>query len=122
MRSIIVSVIVPVYNEYSTVEESIKRLFILRQNTNLSVVQVIIVDDCSDDGTDNVLNKLSEDLPAEDFFQWISLRHNRNSGKGKAIKTALEKATGEITIIHDGDLEYNSADMFNIIRNCKERR
>ncbi|MEQ8223833.1 MAG: glycosyltransferase family 2 protein [Candidatus Eremiobacterota bacterium] len=115
MRRITVSVIVPVYNEYLTVEESIKRLFILRQNSSLSGVQVIIVDDCSDDGTDNILDKLSEELPSEDFFQWIFLRHNRNFGKGRAIKTALEKATGEITIIHDGDLEYNPADMFNII-------
>ena len=115
MRRITVSVIVPVYNEYLTVEESIKRLFIIRQNSSLSGVQVIIVDDCSDDGTDNILDKLSEELPSEDFFQWIFLRHNRNFGKGRAIKTALEKATGEITIIHDGDLEYNPADMFNII-------
>ncbi len=115
MRSVTLSVIMPVYNEYSTVEESIKRLFILRQNTNLSGVQVIIVDDCSNDGTEKILHKLSEELPAEDFFQWIFLRHNQNAGKGKAIKIALEKATGEITIIHDGDLEYNPADMFNII-------
>jgi len=115
MRSMTLSVIVPVYNEYSTVEESIKRLFILRQNTSLSGVQVIIVDDCSDDGTEKILNKLSEELPSKNFFQWIFLRHSQNAGKGKAIKTALEKATGEITIIHDGDLEYNPADMFNII-------
>ncbi|MEQ8171692.1 MAG: glycosyltransferase family 2 protein [Candidatus Eremiobacterota bacterium] len=121
MRHITLSVIVPVYNEYSTIEESIKRLFILRQNSSLSCVQVIIVDDCSDDGTENILHKLSEELPSEDFFQWIFLRHNQNAGKGKAIKTALEKATGEITIIHDGDLEYNPADMFNIIHLFTER-
>jgi len=117
-KKLILSVLVPVYNEQYLVEESIKRLLILRESPYLSGVQVIIVDDFSNDGTTDILNKLCKEFRSsqkDDFFQWIFLRHEKNQGKGKAIKTALDKATGDISIIHDADLEYHPQDILKMI-------
>jgi glycosyltransferase involved in cell wall biosynthesis len=104
------SVLVPVYNERYLVETSLRRVLALRDDIILSL-EVIVVDDCSTDGSSEILQRLA----AEDD-RVILLRHERNMGKGAALRTALRQATGEISIVHDSDLEYNPAEIPSLLR------
>jgi glycosyltransferase involved in cell wall biosynthesis len=104
-KSFRLSVLVPVYNERHVVEGSLHRVQMLEHEL-ISSLQIIVVDDCSTDGTWNVLERVA----AEDSRITL-LRHERNQGKGAAIRTALAYATGDITVVHDADFEYNPADI-----------
>jgi glycosyltransferase involved in cell wall biosynthesis len=104
------TVLVPVYNERYLVEASLRRLLALSDDI-IHSLEVIVVDDCSTDGSWEVLERVA----AEDE-RVVLLRHEHNLGKGAAIRTGLEKATGEITIVHDADLEYNPADIPSLLR------
>ena len=104
------SVLVPVYNERYLVESSLRRLLALKDDI-IHSMEVIIVDDRSTDGSWEILQRIA----AEDD-RVVLLRHEHNMGKGAALRTALEKATGEITIVHDADLEYNPADIPALLR------
>ena len=99
------SVLVPVYNERHVVEASLRRVLALRDES-ISSLELIVVDDCSTDGSWEILERLA----AEDERITL-LRHDHNQGKGAAVRTAISRATGEISIIHDADLEYNPADI-----------
>ena len=103
------TVLVPVYNERHLVEASLRRVLFLRHEL-ISRIQVIVVDDYSTDGTWEVLERLA----AEDS-RIVLLRHDRNSGKGAAIRTGLQHATGEICIVHDADLEYHPEDIPSLL-------
>jgi len=104
------SVLVPVYNERYLVETSLRRLLALKDNI-IHRMEVIAVDDCSTDGSWEILQRIA----AEDD-RVVLLRHERNMGKGAALRTALERATGEISIVHDADLEYNPADIPSLLQ------
>ena len=106
------SVLVPVYNEQYLVAESLGRLRVLESSPHLSRLQVIVVDDCSKDGTAESLARFQDEerrriSDAKVRIEWVFLRHEKNGGKGKAIQTALVRADCEITVIHDADLEYH---------------
>jgi glycosyltransferase involved in cell wall biosynthesis len=103
------SALVPVYNERHLVEVSVRRLLAV-QSELISGLQVIIVDDHSTDGSWNVLQRLA----AEDE-RIVLLRHERNQGKGAAIRTGLAHATGEICLVHDADLEYHPEDIPSLL-------
>ncbi|MEW5736625.1 MAG: glycosyltransferase [Thermodesulfobacteriota bacterium] len=110
------SVLVPVYNEQFLVEESLNRLLVLGESPLLSRVQVVVVDDCSKDGTPEILERLSRELPEKsDKISWQFLSHEKNRGKGGAVRTALSRAEGDVTIIHDADLEYHPKDILRMI-------
>jgi glycosyltransferase involved in cell wall biosynthesis len=94
------SVIVPVYNECATVGEIIRRV---RAATVPLAVDVMVVDDASTDGTDKVLAAL-----VDSGLHVIT--HERNMGKGAAIRTALGHAHGDLVLIQDADLEYDPDD------------
>ena len=103
------SVIVPVYNERHVVEASLRRVLMLEHEL-ISSIEVIVVDDCSTDGSWEVLCRLdSEDE------RIILIRHEQNKGKGAAVRTAVARATSDITIIHDADLEYNPEDIPSLL-------
>ncbi len=104
------SVLVPVYNERYLVEPSLRRVLALKDDI-IHRLEVVVVDDCSTDGSWETLQKIA----AEDE-RVVLLRHERNMGKGAALRTALERATGEISIVHDADLEYNPADIPSLLR------
>lgn len=110
------TVIVPVFNEESLVEASLKRLRVLDQSPELDRVQVIVVDDCSQDQTPLVLVRLARELPAmTSKTQWEFLRHARNQGKGAAVISGIRHANGAITVVHDADLEYDPRDILRMI-------
>jgi glycosyltransferase involved in cell wall biosynthesis len=111
------SVLVPVYNEQHLVTTSLGRLEVLEQSPHLERIEVIVVDDCSTDGTTAVLKAFEEERArqAGSRIAWTFLRHDRNRGKGGAIRTALERATCEVTVIHDADLEYHPKDLLRIV-------
>jgi glycosyltransferase involved in cell wall biosynthesis len=104
------SVIVPVYNERYLVAFSLKRLLELKSEF-ISSMQVIIVDDCSRDGSYEVLKSFA----ALDK-RIVLTRHETNRGKGAAIRTGLALAENDVTIIHDADLEYNPEDISSLMR------
>jgi glycosyltransferase involved in cell wall biosynthesis len=99
------SVLVPVYNERHVVEASLRRVLALNHEL-INRLEVIVVDDHSTDGSWEILQRL-----ADEDDRMILVRHERNMGKGAAIRTAISRATGDITVVHDADLEYNPADI-----------
>lgn len=97
-----ISILIPVFNEKHTVEEIIRR--VRSADTGGLEKELILVDDASTDGTSEVLAKLSKDGDTK------VLSHPFNRGKGAAVRTAIEHATGDILLIQDADLEYDPAD------------
>ena len=110
------SILVPVYNEQHLVAASLGRLAALEESPHLERIEVIVVDDHSRDGTPEVLQQFRAEHANRpgSRISWTFLRHERNQGKGGAIRTALEHATCEITVIHDADLEYHPRDLLHI--------
>ena len=92
------SILIPVYNESKTVREVVARV----QRTPYEK-EIIIVDDGSTDGTQDQLKEL-KDANVKIFF------HEKNAGKGSAIRTAMQHATGDVLLIQDADLEYDPSD------------
>jgi SAM-dependent methyltransferase len=103
-RQVSVSVLTPLFNERHLVAASLSRVLALESNL-ISRLELIVVDDCSDDGSWEIVEQLAR---ADSRVQVY--RHDRNRGKGAAIRTALEHATGDICIVQDADMEYNPAD------------
>jgi glycosyltransferase involved in cell wall biosynthesis len=100
------SVIVPVYNEIATLAEIIRRI---RAAPVQVPMEVILVDDCSVDGTREFLQGLATGKGSESGEVKV-LMHERNMGKGAAIRTAIAHATGTMILIQDADLEYDPQD------------
>lgn len=96
-RTLTVSIIMPVYNERETIRAALDRVRALDWPK-----EILVVDDASTDGT-------AELLAAEEGIRL--LRHERNLGKGAAIRTALAVAEGEVVVIQDADLEYDPQDI-----------
>lgn len=96
------SIIIPVFNERATIEKLLMR--VSAAPTLHYAKEIIIVDDGSTDGTGELLAQLAPQHRA------IFLRHEKNIGKGGAIKTALMQASGDLVLIQDADLEYDPAD------------
>jgi len=103
------SIIIPVFNEAQTIEELLAKV----QGVDLGVEkEIIVVDDYSSDGTREILKKYED--------KYIVLRHEKNHGKGWAIRTGLEKVSGDWVVIQDADLEYDPADLKLLIEKIKE--
>ena len=96
------SVLVPVYNERTTVGEIIRRMRRVQLPDDLDL-EIVVVDDGSTDGTDKVLAAI------EDSTVRV-VRHERNRGKAAAIRTALGHARGDAILVQDADLEYDPED------------
>ena len=98
-----VSILMPVYNELATVERAID--YALTAELPVESSQLVLVDDGSKDGTRELLQ--ARELPANVTF----VLHDRNRGKGAALQTALQHATGDWAAVLDADLEYRASDL-----------
>jgi glycosyltransferase involved in cell wall biosynthesis len=99
------SVVIPVYNERNTILEVLERVRSVDLPTEL-----IVVDDCSTDGTREIL----ESLPSSDDLKIILKR--KNFGKGAALRTGFAAVSGDIVVIQDADLEYDPAEYATLIQ------
>lgn len=101
----LVSLIVPAYNEAANVEDVLSRVLELPIRA-----EVIAVDDGSSDDTPRILGEF------ERSHGITVLRHERNRGKGAAVRTGIARSTGDIVLIQDADMEYDPADVVDLIR------
>jgi glycosyltransferase involved in cell wall biosynthesis len=114
--SVTLSILVPVYNEQYLVRASLERLKLLADSPLLERVEVIVVDDGSTDQTNAILRELesAEGAHPAGKLTWTFLYHEANQGKAAAIHTALQRASAELTVIHDADLEYHPLDLLKM--------
>lgn len=96
----VLSVVIPVYNEAKTLEKVIARV----RDTHLPM-EIICVDDGSQDGTREVLERLAVEQDIKAVF------HGKNQGKGAALRTGFMEATGDIVVVQDADMEYDPQDI-----------
>jgi glycosyltransferase involved in cell wall biosynthesis len=105
------SVVIPVYNEQETIRE------ILRQVRAVGRAdEIIVVDDGSMDGTRDILRE------EEKQGDIVLIFHERNKGKGTAVTTGFQRATGDLILIQDADLEYDPRDYPALVRPIEEGR
>ena len=100
------SVVMPVFNEAETIATVIKNVLSQRP-----VQQLVIVDDCSTDGTWDRLQPLAQNEPRIQLH-----RHPHNQGKGAALRTGFGKATSPIIIVQDADLEYDPEEYYRLLK------
>ena len=109
MTEAVLSVVMPVYNERETV------LAIIGKVLRLEIVcELVVVDDGSTDGTAELLRATAFDGRVRLFF------HDRNRGKGAALRAAFQHVTGEVVVIQDADLEYDPAEFSEMIRPIRD--
>ncbi|MEM0915653.1 MAG: glycosyltransferase family 2 protein [Planctomycetota bacterium] len=106
------SVVIPVYNEETTLANLVERVLAVPIGK-----EVVLVDDCSSDGSKTVMESLAEADP-----RVRCLYHPKNRGKGAALRTGIAAAIGDMVIIQDADLEYDPAEYPELIRPIVEGR
>jgi glycosyltransferase involved in cell wall biosynthesis len=104
----LLSVVIPLYNERNTIEEIIRK--VKEEPTDK---EIIVVDDCSTDGSWDVVQKI-------EGIQLV--RHEKNRGKGAALRTGFSYARGDIIVVQDADLEYDPADYSKLLAPILEGR
>ncbi len=100
------SIVMPCYNEVETLESIVKAV----KNCPYQNKEIILVDDCSTDGTREKLRDNIENLVDKVLY------HDRNQGKGAALRTGIKAATGEVLIVQDADLEYDPNEIPKVIQ------
>lgn len=104
------SILIPVYNERVVVERSLAQVLAAPLPENMDR-ELVIVDDCSTDGTWPILQRLAAREPVIRLF-----RHEVNQGKGAAVRTAIQQATGDFALVQDADLEYDPSEYPHLLR------
>ena len=104
----LLSIVIPCYNEKRTIASLLER--VLSANLPEKVErEVIVVDDCSTDGTQDTLKSISDSRVKV-------LRHEKNLGKGAALRTGFARATGDVVVVQDADLEYNPGEYGKLLK------
>src|SRR5579863_8392745 len=106
----LLSILIPVYNERTVVEQSLAQVLASPLPENMDR-ELVIVDDCSTDGTSDILKRLAEKEPRIRLF-----RQPVNQGKGAAVRTAIEKAAGDFCLVQDADLEYDPSEYSKLLQ------
>tara|TARA_B100000902_G_C27299813_1_gene912128 strand:- start:581 stop:1282 length:702 start_codon:yes stop_codon:yes gene_type:complete len=104
------TIIIPAYNEINTIQNIIDKIFSIKIHK-----QIILVDDNSNDGTREIIVKNKEKIDETIF-------HDKNMGKGAAIKSAQKFVQGEYVIIQDADLEYDPNDIVNLLHEIEKNK
>jgi glycosyltransferase involved in cell wall biosynthesis len=99
----LLSVVMPVYNERTTIDEIVRRVLAVPLR-----IELIVVDDGSTDGTGDMLDALQRELK-------FTLLHQKNAGKGAALRRGFAAVTGDIMVIQDADLEYSPEEFPELI-------
>ncbi len=99
------SVVIPAYNEQDTLPIVVKRVLALKE-----ITEIVIVDDCSSDRTGELADLLARNDP-----RVIAAHHRTNQGKTEALKTGFSLTTGDLVIVQDADLEYDPAEIPDLI-------
>jgi glycosyltransferase involved in cell wall biosynthesis len=110
--NLLLSVIVPAYNEAATVDVALRRI----RQVPLRL-EIIAVNDASTDGTREIL----EAAAAKGLVDRV-VHHDRNRGKGAAIRTGIAVASGDVVVVQDADLEYDPADLPNLLVPIRARQ
>lgn len=108
-RALTLSVVCPVYNERHVVAASIRRVLDI-DDSKIKSMEIIIVDDCSTDGTYDILRSLEKE---DERIKLI--RHSSNKGKGGALRTGFAQCSGDVTVCHDADMEYDPKDIVKLL-------
>lgn len=124
------SVVIPAYNEKNTLVEVIRRVLASEALDLADHLQLVVVDDCSTDGTEAIVGDLALDwrsvlaLDADSFarVEVVALRHLENRGKGAALRTGFSVVAGDFTLVQDADLEYDPRDYPRLLRPLWEER
>jgi glycosyltransferase involved in cell wall biosynthesis len=106
----LLSILIPVYNERAVAEKSLRLVLAAPVPENVDR-ELVVVDDCSTDGTGLILKRL-----AEEFKEIRLFRHEKNQGKGAAVRTAIQNANGDFCLIQDADLEYDPSEYPQLLR------
>jgi glycosyltransferase involved in cell wall biosynthesis len=107
-----ISVLMPVYNESATIAEAVRRLRAVALD-----LEIICVDDASSDGSTAVLHRLLDTGNIDDLVV-----HERNRGKGAAVRSALTRASGDVAVIQDADLEYDPQELIRLVDPIRDGR
>ncbi len=106
------SIIIPCYNEEKFISRVIDKVLQTCSQFNLEVEkEIIVVNDASTDNTSEILKSCTQTYP-----RIVVCHHEKNSGKGAAVKTGLSKATGTIIVIQDADMEYDPLDFQKLLK------
>ena len=109
MRRMKITILMPVYNEFNTIQEITKRV----QSMDVAS-EIVIIDDGSQDGTRDLLEKMD----GQGVIRVIM--HDRNQGKGAAVRTGIQAAKGDVILIQDADLEYDPRDYPALLQPLEE--
>jgi glycosyltransferase involved in cell wall biosynthesis len=128
MRSL--SVVVPAYNELPTLAEVLRRVLASEALSLADWLQIVVVDDASRDGTQDLVASLAGDWRAvlgvsredTDRAEVVALLHPTNRGKGAGLRTGFAAANGDYTLVQDADFEYDPRDYARVLRPLWEGR
>ena len=113
----VISVVIPVYNEERTLAALVAEVASVPLRKEL-----ILIDDCSRDRSRELMEEIAGKYAGDEWNRIQLLHHEKNCGKGAALRTGFATATGDVVVIQDADLEYNPHEYFRLLRPILEDR